>query len=332
MLEENVSSTTMPSSIWESMNSWFTPTVLFVLLNLMIGTIAFTSTLTNQKQKNQENRQPQNQQPPMLARSPSVLQRLRSINFYAFRPQETSHFKSPPDSHNLHHTHQPQILESQTHYIFGHTHQESPNLETHHPTHHIFRQENHEQTQTHHQSQQENQTHHIFRQENHQQTQTHHFFRQENQTHHQFQQENQSQFLPNQNKPEETHAHFDAQEEEEETDELQSMDEIYSRLKGKQVNRCKSDTKPSSGEMPARLPAKMKKSASMKSAFNHFGEKAEDVEPRRPATTRERAAPVDHEVDAKADDFINRFKQQLKLQRLDSILRYKEMIGRGAGR
>lgn len=77
----------------------------------------------------------------------------------------------------------------------------------------------------------------------------------------------------------------------------------------------------------------MKKSASMKSAFKHFEPKVDDAEPRRPATMRERpTAEVDHEVDAKADDFINRFKQQLKLQRLDSILRYKEMIGRGAGR
>ncbi|XP_057746783.1 pathogen-associated molecular patterns-induced protein A70-like [Arachis stenosperma] len=31
------------------------------------------------------------------------------------------------------------------------------------------------------------------------------------------------------------------------------------------------------------------------------------------------------EVDKKADDFINRFKQQLRLQRLDSILRYREL-------
>ena len=40
----------------------------------------------------------------------------------------------------------------------------------------------------------------------------------------------------------------------------------------------------------------------------------------------------DEEVDAKADDFINRFKQHLKSQRLDSIIRYKEMIGRGSGK
>ncbi|CAJ1975805.1 unnamed protein product [Sphenostylis stenocarpa] len=33
-------------------------------------------------------------------------------------------------------------------------------------------------------------------------------------------------------------------------------------------------------------------------------------------------------VDAKADDFINKFRQQLRLQRLDSILRYRNMLQR----
>ncbi|KAG6718397.1 hypothetical protein I3843_04G138600 [Carya illinoinensis] len=40
-----------------------------------------------------------------------------------------------------------------------------------------------------------------------------------------------------------------------------------------------------------------------------------------------RALP-DEEVDAKADDFINRFKQQLRLQRLESLLRYRELLNR----
>nr|GMC46920.1 mediator of RNA polymerase II transcription subunit 15-like [Ipomoea batatas]GMD53083.1 mediator of RNA polymerase II transcription subunit 15-like [Ipomoea batatas]GME17414.1 mediator of RNA polymerase II transcription subunit 15-like [Ipomoea batatas] len=75
----------------------------------------------------------------------------------------------------------------------------------------------------------------------------------------------------------------------------------------------------------------MKKSASMKSSAFKPPEK-EDVEARRPATMKERvAAEVDEEVDAKADDFINKFRQQLKLQRVDSTLRYKEAIRRGAG-
>lgn len=33
-------------------------------------------------------------------------------------------------------------------------------------------------------------------------------------------------------------------------------------------------------------------------------------------------------VDAKADDFINRFRQQLRLQRLDSVIRYRDMLKR----
>lgn len=77
-----------------------------------------------------------------------------------------------------------------------------------------------------------------------------------------------------------------------------------------------------------KLAKKMKKSASAKSAFSHF-EEDDIVERFRPASAREYEAKVsdddeeeeEGEVDAKADDFINRFKQQLKLQRLDSILR-----------
>lgn len=81
---------------------------------------------------------------------------------------------------------------------------------------------------------------------------------------------------------------------------------------------------------------KMTKSASEKSGFGFTGsheeaaETVESVERRRPDTTRvERSTSFgdgEDGVDAKASDFINKFKQQLKLQRLDSILRYKEML------
>uniref|UniRef100_A0A0A9CTC6 DUF4408 domain-containing protein n=1 Tax=Arundo donax TaxID=35708 RepID=A0A0A9CTC6_ARUDO len=115
-------------------------------------------------------------------------------------------------------------------------------------------------------------------------------------------------------------------------------------------------------EVP-RLPARLHKSASEKSAFAHFeAEEVEEavqaVEARRPATTREGVAPrrsrrlpvvpvedsepepeeeaeeeeaaaAGGEVDARADDFINNFRHQLKLQRIDSILRYRETIRRG---
>ncbi|GLT54198.1 hypothetical protein SLA2020_274160 [Shorea laevis] len=133
---------------------------------------------------------------------------------------------------------------------------------------------------------------------------------------------------------EEVDQYEEEEEEEEEVDqyEEQSMDEIYGKLQCDRVSRTNSDTKPASGEMPAKLPRKMKKSASAKSAFAHF-EEDEIVEARRPETMREGKVSVtedDDEVDAKADDFINKFKQQLKLQRLDSMMDYKGGINRGS--
>jgi len=88
----------------------------------------------------------------------------------------------------------------------------------------------------------------------------------------------------------------------------------------------------------AAAAARMRKSASEKwRADEKAAQEEEDEELRRPATVREgkRTASFfgeDEEVDEKADDFINKFKQQLKLQRLDSLLRYKEMLTRGSSR
>ncbi|CAN6194799.1 unnamed protein product [Urochloa humidicola] len=107
-------------------------------------------------------------------------------------------------------------------------------------------------------------------------------------------------------------------------------------------------------EVP-RLPARLHKSASDRSAFAHF--EAEEVEARRPATTREGArrgrVPVAEpdssdsepeeeaaeaagghgggggEVDARADAFINKFHHQLKLQRIESFIRHRETVRRG---
>ncbi|KAG1346332.1 pathogen-associated molecular patterns-induced protein A70 [Cocos nucifera] len=100
-------------------------------------------------------------------------------------------------------------------------------------------------------------------------------------------------------------------------------------------SRCQSDPQEKPGEeKDKKLAGRMKKSASENSAFALLDE-AEIL--RRPAAARSRvrAALVveeeeeEEEVDARADAFINRFKQQLQLQRLDSILRYKEMLNRG---
>jgi hypothetical protein len=103
------------------------------------------------------------------------------------------------------------------------------------------------------------------------------------------------------------------------------------------VTTARSKSSEKSGVIPAKVSAKMKKSASAKGGRPAKDEVDEEIERRRPATVRERklkkgpAAEPGEEgcVNAKADDFINKFKQQLKLQRLDSMLRYKEMLGRG---
>ncbi|XP_076896762.1 pathogen-associated molecular patterns-induced protein A70-like [Bidens hawaiensis] len=80
--------------------------------------------------------------------------------------------------------------------------------------------------------------------------------------------------------------------------------------------RSKSDKTASKKSM-----SKMKKSRSeMRMAPS---DEEEDVDLRRPATARERRS---HDVDAKADDFISRFKQQLKLQRLESLVRYNQRL------
>lgn len=195
------------AALWASVYGWLTPTVLFLLLNLVIGTIAFSSS-----------RVPAGNN-PQLCRSPSlVFDRLRSFNL---------RFASPTTTIELQHT-EPEPEPGP-----------EPKLEEQHEQQHIA--------------------------------------------------------------------------------------------------RSQSDTKPTAGEVPEKLAKKMKKSATMKSVFNHFELEGEDIandreiEKQRPATTREvsvREREEDAEVDAKADDFINRFKHQLKLQRLDSIIRYKEMLNR----
>lgn len=89
----------------------------------------------------------------------------------------------------------------------------------------------------------------------------------------------------------------------------------------------------------AEIPAKNEKKKLEKSVSEKMEaeETVEQMDRRRPATVRDKKSKWggtgtseegDEAVDMKADDFINRFKQQLKLQRLDSLLRYKETLHR----
>ncbi|CAH1451695.1 unnamed protein product [Lactuca virosa] len=313
-------------SIWASMNSWFTPTVLFVFLNLMIGTILFTSNLPNHNKPEDQKEKSQNDTTQSkLARSPSILHRIRSFNLYPHRSQQDSTPVTHPQPHS-HHQQQPEetLETAATEYVFNHPfphHQDVQPVSTHtdnldlNPT----RFDTFEQKADADAAQYADLNHTNEIQLANVET---HFVFEQNHT------------------VERVTTHFDfgsvdgetlldtdsIENHEEEKDQFQSIDEVYSSITGGHVNRTKSDTLPASGELPVKLPAKMKKSASLKSAFSHF-EEEKIVEARRPATVRERRSAAratetgDVEVDARADDFINKFKHQLKLQRLDSIIR-----------
>ncbi|CAK8569851.1 unnamed protein product [Lathyrus sativus] len=296
MLEQSLSSS---PTFWAALYSWFTPTVFFLLLQLVIATIYITSTLANASHKHHHQQQQQQQQDPnfpqqQLFRSPSVLQRLKSINLYSYQ----NYYRS---QHEEHHTPQPQPYQ-------------------------------HEQPQTY-----ENQIHvpQLARSPSVLQR---------------LKSINLYSYFPTQpftSKLENTKVEVKESEEDDVLGEIRdslggneeeeghhvSLEEVFMKLQGQGGNfaRTHSDTKPDSGEVPVKLPRKMKKSASNKSAFSHFKED-DIVESRRPATVKEaKAAAMDEDelVDSKADDFINKFKQQLKLQRIDSIMRYKDMVNKG---
>ncbi|KAK6944820.1 protein of unknown function DUF4408 [Dillenia turbinata] len=280
------------SSVMELMSSWFTPTVLFVLLNLTIGTIAVTSAFgTHRKRQHEEGEDPQNRR---LARAPSLLERVRSFNFslYTFEDPHLFTESTPQHHHHYQISRAPSLIQRLRSFDF------SP-----------FTQEHTENPQAY----EENVNHHQL-------TRTPSLI----------------QRLTSFNFSHFTQETCQTVKNEGKSEEIVDREEVVED--DHHMKRSKSDTEPSWGEMVKKLPAKMKKSASLKSVFGHFDfeeEERESVDNRGPATTRERSETAsfndsDEEVNAKCDDFINRFKHQLKLQRLDSILRYKEILARGA--
>ncbi|XP_076899025.1 uncharacterized protein LOC143552769 [Bidens hawaiensis] len=295
--------TSVTSSLWASLNSWFTSTVFFVLLNLMIATIVFTSNLPNnnnnqQQQQEQEDDQKTNKSQPPIARSPSILHRLKSFNF---NPQKAHNESSET------HYHQHPLEVAATQYVFNQP------LDY---QHFDFDSINPDPINSAATSAAGNQ------------------FSGQTPTNG-YEPTNPDPIHDGNRFPVETQtSRYDSDEfdsnpaGEDNADEFESLDELYSRLKSGGHDRTKSD-----GSIPTKAPAKMKKSASLKVGFTHH-EAEEIVEARRPATVK--AVRVvnandddDVEVDSKADDFINKFKNDLKLQRIESIMKTKEARNRG---
>ncbi|KAI3503284.1 hypothetical protein L1887_31724 [Cichorium endivia] len=72
------------ASMWSSIATWSTPTVLFCLLNLVIATIYIASNFKS------HNHHPHNSQ-YQLARPPSFLERVKSVNLSSFYNTTESH-------------------------------------------------------------------------------------------------------------------------------------------------------------------------------------------------------------------------------------------------
>ncbi|KAK1430851.1 hypothetical protein QVD17_13906 [Tagetes erecta] len=298
--------TSVSPSLWSSLNSWFTSTVFFILLNLMIATIVFTSNLpttTNQQQQHEQDDEHQHQQQKknlhQISRSPSILHRIKSFNFY---PQKSQHESSPDTEY--HQQHPLELAASQ--YVFNQPLQ--------------YQHFDLDPTVSDHQT--ESRAQHVTSDYDFDQNTSFNFD------------------LSVEQNNDDTKLGFDTPHEqddehqcEQRDDQFESLDEVYSRLKRAGHDRTKSD-----GSIGQKPPAKMKKSASLKVGFAHLEEEVETVEARRPATVKEKKRAEkaekddDVEVDSRADDFINKFKNDLKLQRIESIMRTKGMMNKGGGK
>ncbi|XAR67159.1 hypothetical protein NMG60_11013616 [Bertholletia excelsa] len=321
------------------MASWFTPTVLFCLLHLVIGIIFIMSIF----KPHPKHHRPEEPDPPHLVRAPSLLERVRSINLSLYR------FNS---------------FEPET-QLFDHHHGEAltkqPELDTaSHPSQHVYPPLEEVPTK-----QPEGKTVPLaFTEQRGLDAASHssqHVYpppeavptkKQERETVPSTRLDRTPSFLERlwSNIP----IHVNPPDEEVSTGEtgptrigrarsiLNQMGSInLSFRRSEPVEGERSDNhdhhvtrnKSAASDGEPVDPTRMKKSASERAMLDE--EEEEEMERRRPATVRERHAVFsgeDEGVDAKADDFINRFKQQLKLQRLDSLLRYREMLNRGAGR
>ncbi|CAL5199245.1 unnamed protein product [Lathyrus oleraceus] len=232
--------------------TWFTPSSIFIFVNLVIGTIALASRF-NAPPKNQTN-----QQQPQLNPSPSLLQRVRSFNLSYYNNNESeseSEFTQPQL------VRKPSLLQRVVSFNFNKHEQQHPQ------THYAQPESDSESTQP-----------QLVR------------------------------------KPSllQRVMSFRTQHIQPESEDLSS-------------NQICDDENNSKVEM--------KKSASKKECLmtSEWEEEDEEtVERRRPATAAARSETTtckeDEAVDAKADDFINRFKKQLRLQRLDSFIRYRNTM------
>ncbi|XP_047325096.1 involucrin-like [Impatiens glandulifera] len=265
------------------MNSWLNQHFFFLLLNLMIGTIAFTSTFNNRHHHQQQQQQQQQQKPNH--REEEAHNRNQEEEEEILIQQQSSSTIPTPTPLPL-----PPTPTTTTQISSIHHHNYQNGSKESDPPSSI-------QTQV--DSLQDSGTH---------LPQT-----------------------PTVLDPQETN--FKEEEEEEEGEAPLTLDDVYVQtMMVNKLIRTTAEPMKESSEIPVRKEGRMKKSVSMKAeAKKKELELEETIEARRPATMREgkgKKTTVEKDeygVDEKADDFINRFKQQLMLQRMDSIGRQREI-------
>ncbi|KAK3161726.1 hypothetical protein QOZ80_1BG0080670 [Eleusine coracana subsp. coracana] len=74
----------VPGNPWSLVRGYFSPATLFLLLNVVIGTIALTSR-SHHRRRDDEYHQFHYAPPPPIARTSSMMERLRSLGLYRFR-------------------------------------------------------------------------------------------------------------------------------------------------------------------------------------------------------------------------------------------------------
>ncbi|XP_031276811.1 pathogen-associated molecular patterns-induced protein A70-like [Pistacia vera] len=296
-------------SLLTSITSWFTPPTLFLFVNLVIGTIAVISRFNSfrKPQSNQQHQLGPYDSPP-LARAPSLIERVKSINFSLYKfpnPEEEQPSFVQPTSEHLYNSYPvdpnppqlaraPSLLERVKSNLFSY---KLPNPEEEQPP---FVQPTEPLNDT---------------------------------------------YLVDPNPPGITRAPsllervksikfpsvYGSQQSypETETKVIHNSETEVPSDPDYKPKRSKSETKKS--KQRSVQEKNLKKSVSEKlMKVETENDETETLEQRRPQTARldrtETIGDDDQGVDAKADDFINNFRRQLKLQRLDSLLRYKEML------
>lgn len=299
-------------SPWSFMTGWLTPTNLIVFVNILIGTIVITSRFTsNKRPRHQYDQVDPRDSPGQLARAPSLLDRVKSINFYQYKfpspsqevVQEPNFFQQHTDDTNPIQPPQPQPQLARTPSLLDRV--KSINVSLYKFPSYSREQEQEQQ----------------------------HFV-----------QHTEPSYDANPVEPDQPplarspsflervwSGNFSSVYRSQQDTEAEVINNPETEANREhKPKRSQSETKKSK----RKVQESMKKSVSEKSMRvgkeEEEEEEAEMIERRRPQTTRlERTVTIsdeDHGVDAKADDFINKFKKQLRLQRLDSLLRYKEML------